>query len=166
MAEQWQVRRGTKVQNDTFIGAEGEITMDTTNKTIRIHDGTTTGGTTITTNNDIQTLLNSIYNVGSIYIGTQSVCPMIALIPDSTWESVGTSLVTNVNSTAAVDSDGTRITLVTGEGEKNFYADHSGGGDVRVTPNVGADSAVTSIKHLQATVTSSSLVINIWKRTA
>ena len=31
-------------------------------------------------------LFNAIYPVGSIYIGTQSVCPMAIAIPNSTWE--------------------------------------------------------------------------------
>ena len=39
-----QIRRGTAAQNDNFTGLAGEITMDTTNKTVRIHDGTTLGG--------------------------------------------------------------------------------------------------------------------------
>jgi len=44
MAEQWQIRRGTAAENDEFTGAIGEITMDTTNNTLRIHDGSTQGG--------------------------------------------------------------------------------------------------------------------------
>jgi len=39
-----QIRRGTSAQNDNFTGMTGEITMDTTNKTIRVHDGETLGG--------------------------------------------------------------------------------------------------------------------------
>lgn len=39
-----QIRRGTSAQNDNFTGLSGEITMDTTNKTVRIHDGETLGG--------------------------------------------------------------------------------------------------------------------------
>ena len=39
-----QIRRGTSAQNDNFTGMAGEITMDTTNKTVRIHDGETLGG--------------------------------------------------------------------------------------------------------------------------
>lgn len=49
MATQLQIRRGTAAQCDSFIGAEGEITVDTTNKSIRIHDGTTAGGRNIPT---------------------------------------------------------------------------------------------------------------------
>lgn len=39
-----QIRRGTSVQNDNFTGLNGEITFDTTNKTLRVHDGETLGG--------------------------------------------------------------------------------------------------------------------------
>lgn len=45
MSRQIQFRRGTADEHATFTGAEGEITVDTTNKTIRVHDGTTPGGT-------------------------------------------------------------------------------------------------------------------------
>jgi len=39
-----QILRGTEAQNDAFTGAIGELTMDTTNNEIRIHDGSTAGG--------------------------------------------------------------------------------------------------------------------------
>ncbi len=44
MARQIQIRRGTAAEHAEFTGAIGEITMDTTNKTLRIHDGETLGG--------------------------------------------------------------------------------------------------------------------------
>lgn len=44
MSEQWQIRRGTTAENDGFTGAEGEITMDTDKKQLRVHDGQTQGG--------------------------------------------------------------------------------------------------------------------------
>lgn len=44
MSEQWQIRRGTTAENDNFTGAEGEITMDTDKKQLRVHDGQTQGG--------------------------------------------------------------------------------------------------------------------------
>jgi len=39
-----QFRRGTSTQNDAFTGALGEITVDTTNDALRIHDNSTAGG--------------------------------------------------------------------------------------------------------------------------
>ena len=38
---------------------------------------------------DYNLLLELLYPVGSIYIGTQEICPLVALIPGSTWEIVG-----------------------------------------------------------------------------
>jgi hypothetical protein len=49
MSTQIQYRRGTAAQNDVFTGAQGEITVDTTNVTLRVHDGVTIGGTTLET---------------------------------------------------------------------------------------------------------------------
>ena len=44
MPTQVQFRRGNTGQNNTFTGAEGELTIDTTTWGIRIHDGVTAGG--------------------------------------------------------------------------------------------------------------------------
>lgn len=49
MAIQLQLRRGTTAQNDAFIGAVGELTMDTDTNKLRVHDGTTQGGHMIDT---------------------------------------------------------------------------------------------------------------------
>ena len=49
MAIQIQLRKGTATEHDTFTGADGEVTVDTTNKTLRVHDGSTVGGTILTT---------------------------------------------------------------------------------------------------------------------
>lgn len=39
VATQVKRRRGTTAENDAFAGAEGEITVDLTNKELRVHDG-------------------------------------------------------------------------------------------------------------------------------
>ena len=41
---QVKLRRGTDTEHSSFTGAEGEVTVDTTNDTLRVHDGTTAGG--------------------------------------------------------------------------------------------------------------------------
>ena len=46
-ATQVQIRRGTDAENNAFTGAEGEVTMDLTEKTLRVHDGKRRGGTKI-----------------------------------------------------------------------------------------------------------------------
>lgn len=44
MAEQWQHRRGTTLENSIFTGANGEISVDTQTHEIHVHDGMTIGG--------------------------------------------------------------------------------------------------------------------------
>jgi hypothetical protein len=44
MPTQVQFRRGTTTQNEAFTGAVGEISVDTTLDTVRVHDGSTAGG--------------------------------------------------------------------------------------------------------------------------
>jgi hypothetical protein len=44
MSTQVQYRRGTATQNNSFTGALAEITVDTTNWTLRVHDGVSAGG--------------------------------------------------------------------------------------------------------------------------
>lgn len=44
MATTVQFRRGTDSQNSVFTGQEGELTVNLTNKSLHVHDGTTAGG--------------------------------------------------------------------------------------------------------------------------
>lgn len=74
VSRQIQIRRGTAAEHATFTGKIGEITMDTTNNTIRVHDGQTPGGTplakqseipNITTFKDILSLFLPDYSNGN-----------------------------------------------------------------------------------------------------
>tara|TARA_B100001057_G_scaffold102008_2_gene99168 strand:+ start:31043 stop:34096 length:3054 start_codon:yes stop_codon:yes gene_type:complete len=58
MPTQLQFRRGTTSQNNSFTGAVGEISVDTTLDTIRIHDGSTAGGFALVSDSATQTLTN------------------------------------------------------------------------------------------------------------
>lgn len=49
MPTQVQMRRGTTVEHSAFAGANGEVTVDTTKKSLIVHDGTTPGGTPVAT---------------------------------------------------------------------------------------------------------------------
>lgn len=44
MSKRVQLRRGTTAETSTFTGANGEVTVDTTKKTLVVHDGVTSGG--------------------------------------------------------------------------------------------------------------------------
>ena len=65
MAVPVQFRRGTAAQNNSFTGAVGELSINTTNNSIRVHDGSTAGGTEL--------MLASAGNInGNIPIGNIS----------------------------------------------------------------------------------------------
>ena len=59
-----QFRRGTATQNNAFTGAAGEITFDTTNKTLRVHDASTAGGTRLATKAELDALNVSSFTGG------------------------------------------------------------------------------------------------------
>ena len=44
MAKRVQLRRGTTAQTNTFTGAVGEVTVDTSKNVLVVHDGATVGG--------------------------------------------------------------------------------------------------------------------------
>lgn len=44
MAIQFQIRRGNTAENTSFVGAPGEMTMNTETTTLRVHDGQHAGG--------------------------------------------------------------------------------------------------------------------------
>ena len=62
MAKQLQLRRGTTTQHSSFTGLDGEVTVDTTKKTVVVHDGSTAGGEVLATEGyvDAQTHLSLI----------------------------------------------------------------------------------------------------------
>lgn len=53
MSDQLQIRRGTTAQNNAFTGAQGELTMDTDLKGLRVHDGLTPGGFALATRDQV-----------------------------------------------------------------------------------------------------------------
>lgn len=54
-----QILRGTTAQNNAYTGSAGELTMDTTNNEIRVHDGSTQGGHAICNKADLATVATS-----------------------------------------------------------------------------------------------------------
>ena len=72
MASQVQYRRGTNAQNAAFTGALAEITVDTTNGTLRVHDAITAGGSNIATVAYVTAQISAL-SANSISAGTTSV---------------------------------------------------------------------------------------------
>ena len=62
MAWMLRPRRGTTTQNASLVGGVGEVTVDTTKSTIRVHDGSTTGGTELARTSDVPTKVSQLTN--------------------------------------------------------------------------------------------------------
>ena len=110
-----QFRRGTTTQLDNFTGATGEIVFDTTLKTLKLHDGSTTGG--------IELLRKDLSNLVSIVSTVTNSATTLDSWSTSTYRAAKytLSIQDNVNSqyetcdVSVVHNDSTVSLLVLGE---------------------------------------------------
>jgi len=89
MPTQVQFRRGTTSQNNSFIGAAGEISVNSDNNSLRIHDGSTTGGYELA-----KADLSNTTGISSISIQNLNVTGLSTFVGVSTHQSTlfGTQL--------------------------------------------------------------------------
>ena len=80
-------RRGNTATNNSYKGTNGEITINTTTKAIRIHDGVTTGGF-----EGARRDLTNILPTGPVNFNGQAITNVVV---DTTGELTATSLQTN-----------------------------------------------------------------------
>ena len=77
MAKILRLRRGTATQHATFTGLEGEITVDTTNDTIRVHDNVAVGGHILASrtyvDNKVADIAAGNINLGNIDINSNTI---------------------------------------------------------------------------------------------
>jgi len=100
-----KLRRGTEAEHNTFTGAEGEVTVDTTNDTLRVHDGSTAGGVRLAKLSEAG--LDSIPNLSALgnVSGTSAVPVAIDIKDEDTMTSdSATALATQQSIKAYVDS--------------------------------------------------------------
>ena len=60
-----QLRRGTDTEHSSFTGAVGEVTVDTTNNTLRVHDNSTAGGIRLAKLSEVSGGTGTVTSVGS-----------------------------------------------------------------------------------------------------
>ena len=68
MPTQVQFRRGDESQNNNFTGGSGEISVNTDNNSLRVHDGVNAGGHELA-KSDLSNVVG-IVTVGNVVIGT------------------------------------------------------------------------------------------------
>lgn len=105
MAKQVRIRRGTADQHTTFVGALGEVTMDTTNKTLCVHDGVTPGGVALakqgegmpanadyvvergrTGNTWYRKYKSGLVDMGGHYVGTTQIITLPIVLDNANYE--------------------------------------------------------------------------------
>lgn len=132
-------------------------------------------------NSTINTLLSTLYPVGSLYIGTQSTCPLETLIPNSTWELVAQDRAlwggTGSNANTTIEAGLPNITGSIGSAESHngvsgcFY-DGSARSGLFHRANSGTQTDInfdasrsSSIYGASSTVQPPAYRANIWRRT-
>ena len=78
-----QFRRGTTAQNNAFTGAAGELSVDTTLGTIRVHNGVA-GGNTLVSIDAVQTLSNKTLSTPVLGVASATSINKVALTAPAT----------------------------------------------------------------------------------
>jgi hypothetical protein len=103
-----QFRRGTTTQNNSFTGTAGELSVDTTLDTLRVHDGSTAGGFALLKETGISNLtLNSSNYVGFKSPGTVA-SNLIFTLPSADGSS-GQALVTDASGNLSFAAAGATV---------------------------------------------------------
>ena len=144
-----QLRRGTSAEHSSFTGAAGEITVNTSNSTIHVHDGSTAGGTELATKSSVDGL--TVNSISDVTITTPS-SGQVLQYNGSAWVNA-----TDEDNLSNNDTDDLA------EGSTNqYYTDARARGAISVTGSGSYDSStgvitvtggVTSVNSLTGAVT-------------
>lgn len=103
MSTQIQRRRGTAVEHNSFTGAVGETTVDTTNNTVRVHDGVTVGGHRLAKYSELPITYGLFYKADSDIVAWTKTGNNTAV--------TSTTLYVEVNNIIRTIAIGTNITM-------------------------------------------------------
>lgn len=90
-------KRGTTAQNTAYVGAAGSLTIDIEKMQLHLHDGTTPGGTVITSDTSIADVIEQLNS-----LGIQDINGLEAALSDK----LGTDALGAPNGVATLDANG------------------------------------------------------------
>lgn len=162
MATEIQYRKGTDSQSDAFTGALGEITVDTTTKTLRVHDGATPGGSELVNLNASQILSNKTLNsfVASGTITANSSTGTSGQYLESTgngvqWSNIDTSSISNGNSDVSV-SENSNVTVSVSDAISATFSSEG----LVVAGNLTVNGTTTTVNSNEVSVGDSIIDLN------
>ena len=177
MATILQLRRGTTTQHSSFAGAIGEVTVDTTKKTIVVHDGTTNGGSALATEAYVTSQLSAADNTDEITEGSTNLYFTTARARSAISAGTGISITdgaisttitqyTDTNARAAISitdaggdgslayNNGTGVITYTGPSASDVRAHFSAGTGITLTNgSIAIDSTVATKTYADSAAT-------------
>jgi hypothetical protein len=159
MSTQIQYRRGSSTQTASFTGALGEITVDTTNKIVVVHDGSTLGGFSGVSTTATQTLTNKTLS-GAVVTGTITANGGVGSSGqylESTgtgvrWSTVdATQIFSGTTSLAIVSSGGNIRANVGGATIATFWSGGINNGQANGVGNIGTATSFFNTVFAKAT---------------
>jgi len=155
-----QFRRGTTAQNNSFTGSAGEVSVDTSIDTLRVHDGSTAGGFEITSNAATQTLTNKTIDASNntlSNIGNSSLTNSAIAVTDG-------STSTNVALGGTLTIQGTTNEVEVGESSGTITVglpdNVTIGGNATITGNLTVNGTTTTVNSTNTTLDDNLLELN------
>ena len=148
-----QFRRGTTAQNNSFTGSAGELSIDTTLDTVRIHDGSTAGGFELTQNTATQTLTNKTINASNNTISNITNA-MLSGSAGITNANLANSDVTIGSTSISLGATSTTLAGLTSVTSTGFVGDLTGNADTATALSSAVTVELTGPVTGSATFTS------------
>jgi hypothetical protein len=169
MSIQIQLRRGTAVQHESFTGANAELTVDTTNYALRLHNGSTAGGIEIL-RKDLANLADAVITNAKLQNSSISINGSAISLGGSvsnlalTTDKLSQFATTTSAELAGIISDETGTGSLVFSASPSFtgtanFANISASGDLTITGDLTVNGTTTTLSTTNLLVEDKNIVL-------